>query len=78
MERDFIALTLNAWGRGKDKATAVRNLKRHGRFEVERYGYLVYEVTPGTYVNDMGGFNRPMKDPEPVKVLDKRKQGRAA
>jgi hypothetical protein len=73
MEREFIATTLYAWGRGKDKAEAIRNVKAHaGQDVIRRHGYLVYEVTPGTYVNDLGGFNRPAADPEPVLILDKR------
>lgn len=84
MEREFIAQTLYAWGRGKDKATAVRNMRKHAdRDTLKRQGYVIFDCPLGTTVCDVrGSLSYPMGADAPVKVEDKRteyaKRGRAA
>lgn len=62
----YIAMGNNqGWGRAETVKAAIANMRRQGGKVTE---YAVYAATEGTYVNDMGGFNRPRIDPEPVKI----------
>jgi hypothetical protein len=62
----FIALGNNqGWGRAQTEKAAVANMKRQGGKVTE---YIVYACTEKTYVNGMGGLNRPGTDPEAVKI----------
>lgn len=61
----FIALGNNhSWGRGDTEAKAIANMRQGGKVTE----YIVYAATEKTYVNDMGGLNRPGTDPEAVKI----------
>lgn len=61
----FIAIGSNmAWGRGRTFRLAVQNMHRSGPERAKRFE--VYAVSADTYVNDMGGLNRPQGDPAPV------------
>lgn len=54
------------WGRAETEKNAIANMRRQsGRPTTE---YIVYRVTEQTYVNGMGGLNRPAGDPEAVKI----------
>lgn len=83
MEREFIARTLYAWGRGKDKATAIRNMRRHADPDtLKRQGYTVHDCPKGAGVCDVTGrIEWPADLPPAVMVEDKRteyaKGGRA-
>jgi hypothetical protein len=62
----FIALGNNhGWGRGDTEQKAIANMRRQGGKVTE---YIVYACTEKTYVNDMGGLNRPGVDPDAVKI----------
>jgi len=64
----FIAIgNNNGWGRSaKSEAEAVANMNKNGHGKAKEY--FVYKCTEKTTVNDMGGFTRPMGDPEPMKI----------
>lgn len=65
----FIALGNNHnWGRAKTEKEAVANMRRAGGASHKTTEYIVYAATEKTYVNDMGGLNRPGVDPEAVKI----------
>jgi hypothetical protein len=84
MEREFIAQTIYAWGRGKDKATALRNMRKHASpDDLKRQGYTVWDCPKGTGVCDVTGrLEWPAELSPAVMVVDKRteyaKKGRAA
>lgn len=63
----FIAIgNQHNWGRAETEKAAIANMKRQsGRATTE---YIVYAATKETYVNGMGGLNRPGTDPEAVKI----------
>lgn len=83
MEREFIAQTLYAWGRGKDKAKALRNLRLYAdRETLKKQGYTIWDCPKGTTVCEVRGtLSYPASADEPVLVDDKRteyaKGGRA-
>jgi hypothetical protein len=63
---DYIVLgNNNGWGRAKSEAEAIELTRSEGGWLTE---FVVFRCTPRTYVNELGGFNRPMVDPKPVKV----------
>jgi len=62
----FIALGNNhGWGRAETEKAAIANMRRQGGTVTE---YIVYAATKETYVNGMGGLNRPGTDPEAVLI----------
>jgi hypothetical protein len=65
----FIALgNQYNWGRAETEKQAIANMKRAGGSSRKTTEYIVYAATEATYVNDMGGLNRPGTDPEAVKI----------
>lgn len=63
----YIVLGNNyGWGRAPTEAEAIQLMREGGGSNVTEF--VVFRCTPGTYVNELGGFNRPMVDPRPVKV----------
>ena len=63
----FIAIGNNHnWGRAQTAKAAVANMQRQGGQKATEY--IVYAATGETRVNGMGGLNRPMADPEAVKI----------
>jgi hypothetical protein len=53
-------------GRVESEAGAIELMRQGGGRNVTEF--VVFRCAPGTYVNEMGGFNRPMVDPRSVKV----------
>lgn len=65
----FIALGNNHnWGRAETEKAAIANMKRAGGSSRKTTEYIVYACTEKTYVNDMGGLNRPGADPEAIRI----------
>ena len=56
------------WGRAQTEKQAIANMKRAGGSSRKTTEYIVYAATEETYVNDMGGLNRPGTDPEAVEI----------
>lgn len=66
---DFIVIGNNrGWGRGPDEKTAVHNMHKAGGGDGKATEWMIYRATRGTYVNDMGGLNRPAGDPAAVLI----------
>lgn len=65
----YIAIGPNCWGRAESQEQAIRNMSKNHHDHKRPRHYSVYNVTRGTYVNDMGGFTRNGYDAEPVKVF---------
>jgi len=64
----FIALgNRYNWGRAQTEKAAIANMHRAGGSK-KADEYIVYACTEKTYVNDMGGLNRPGADPEAVQI----------
>lgn len=71
----YIVLGNNyGWGRAETEAEAIENMRFGKGPHVTEF--VVFRCTPGTYVNEMGGFNRPMVDPKPVKVRHHHPRGK--
>lgn len=66
----FIAVGNNhGWGRSnKSEADAIRNMNKNELQGRKATKYAVYRCTSETYVNDMGGMNRPAGHPAAVKI----------
>lgn len=71
---EYIAIAPLAWGRGETIEKAVRRAKSQVPRVYVRpgYGYVVYEVGPDTFVDELGGLSYPANGPKPVEVLRKK------
>lgn len=68
VKRDhYIAIGNGVWARRETKGLAVAAMRNENNRRLPDY-YEVWSCTRETYVNDMGGFNRPIGHPEAVKV----------
>ena len=73
----YIVLGPRAWGRGSSERIAFFNAMRslstmYVADDKGQVPLICFEATEETYVNEMGGFNRPQDDPEPVEVWRKK------
>lgn len=69
----FYAIAAGIWGRGRDEAEAVKNMKASGSIGDR---YLVYKVPPGTTFYTDGSFGTPMNGPQTTLIKRVRKINR--
>ena len=69
-EFHYYAFGYGTWGRGRDEAEAMKNLRASGTLGDR---YMVYRVAPGTDFRSDGSFGTPFDQPEPVIVKKMRK-----
>lgn len=55
--REFLAVGPNCWGRGTTDQEAIKNARKAFSVSLNgRFRYILYDVDPSTYVDEMGGF----------------------
>lgn len=68
----YIVLAPFCWGKAKTDHEAYRNcVSNISGYATGEVKFVCLYVTEGSYVNEMGGINRPADDPDALKVWER-------